>query len=464
MIRKTTAVLLLQRTDWFESTKNEESIIELDEDADRVVTQLTPLLEILCVRSISTPETAEAVSVELRSLDTDLVILVYQTRVDHTYLDKILQGVGNRPLIAWCYLPWRRIPRPVTYEMLVKGASFSTMAISLANLREIGVPYLAVFGSVDDPHVIQEIKTFSHAAQVSRDLSRIRLGILTSETIRDHPLEDPTSATLGIKPIFVPYSLLSDALLKIKEEQVTDYLEDLQKSSVESMVTEDTLRKAAKIQVGLACLADAMNLDFLAIPRHDLSFRQQFGICAGLPPDRLHRPEPFLIPSTDADAIIASVILDLIGCGQPCFLMEMWFYDKAKNIVVGGSAGAQSPFGISGEERIILGDYECQRGDPDGGAQIEFIARPGRVTLLQIQKTRDKLHAIGLSGVCLESVPWVEGVPHAIVRLDCSVDKLLDRIATTGGSRFWTMIYGSHLTEIRALFELLSIEMDLLSD
>jgi len=278
MIRKTTAVLLLQRTDWFESTKNEESIIELDEDADRVVTQLTPLLDILCVRSISTPETAEAVSVELRSLDTDLIILVYQTRVDHTYLDKILQGVGNRPLIAWCYLPWRRIPRPVTYEMLVKGASFSTMAISLANLREIGVPYLAVFGSVDDPHVIQEIKTFSHAAQVSRDLSRIRLGILTSETIRDHPLEDPTSATLGIKPIFVPYSLLSDALLKIKEEQVTDYLEDLQKSSVESMVTEDTLRKAAKIQVGLACLVDEMNLDFLAIPRHDLSFRQQFGV------------------------------------------------------------------------------------------------------------------------------------------------------------------------------------------
>lgn len=464
MMRKTTAVLLLQRTDWFESTKNEEAIIELDEDADRVVAQLIHLLEILCVRSISNPETAEAVSVELRSLDTDLIILVYQTRVDHSYLEKILQGVGNRPLIAWCYLPWRRIPRPVTYEMLVKGASFSTMAISLANLREIGVPYLAVFGSVDDPYVIQEIKTFSHAARVSRDLKRIRLGILASETASSNTPGDQAIAPLGIKPIFVPYAFLSESLLKVKEEQVIAYLADLQKSSIESMVTEDTLRKAAKIQVGLACLADEKNFDFLAIPTHDPSFRQHFDVCAGLPPARFIRSEPFLIPSTDPDAIIASVILDLIGCGQPCFLMEMWFYDKAKNIVVGGSGGAQSPWGIAGEELIILGDYECQRGDPDGGAQIEFIARPGRVTLLQVQKTRDRLQAIGLSGVCLESVPWVEGIPHAVVRLDCNVDKLLDRVSTTGGSRFWTMIYGSHLTEIRALFELLAIEVDLLSD
>lgn len=464
MIRKTTAILLLQRTDWFESTKNEEAMIELEEDADRVVTQLTPVLDILCVRAISTPETAEAVSVELRSLDADLIILVYQTRIDYTYLDKVLQGVSNRPLIVWCYLPWRRIPRPVTYEMLVKGASFSTMAFSLANLREKRVPYFAVFGSVDDPHVIQEIKTFSHAAQVFCDLSRIRLGILTAETTQGSNLEDPTGVTLGVKPIFVPFSLLSEMLLKIEEEQVNTYLEDLHQSSVESMITEDTLRRAARIQVSLACLADEMNLDFLAIPRHDPLFRQHFGICAGLPPSRLHRPEPFLIPSTDADAIAASVVLDLIGCGQPCFLMEMWFYDKAKNIVVGGSGGAQSPFGISGDELIILGDYECQRGDPDGGAQIEFIARPGRVTLLQIQKTRDTLRAIGLSGVCLESVPWVEGIPHAVVRLDCNIDKLLERISTTGGSRFWTMIYGSHLTEIRALFELLAIEIDLLSD
>ncbi|GAP06466.1 hypothetical protein ATHL_01320 [Anaerolinea thermolimosa] len=464
MIRKTSAVLLLQRTDWFESTKNEEALIELNEDADRVVLQLTSFLDILCVRSISTPQTAEAVSVELRSLDTDLIILVYQTRIDHTFLEKVLLGVGNRPLIVWCYLPWRKVPRPITYEMLVKGASFSNMAFSLAHLREMGVPHFAVFGSVDDPHVIQAIKTFSHAAQISCDIHRIKLGILTPEIARDYNLEDQTGLILGIQPIFVPFSLLSETLLKITEEQVNRYLEDLQKISVESMITVDTLRKAARIQVGLACLADTMNLDFLAIPRHDPVFRQQFGICAGLPPARFLRPEPFLIPSTDPDAIAASVILDLIGCGQPCFLMEMWFYDQAKNIVVGGSGGAQSPFGISDEELLILGDYECQRGDPDGGAQIEFITRPGRVTLLQIQKARDKFRAIGLSGVCLESVPWVEGIPHAVVRLDCNIDKLLDRISTTGGSRFWTMIYGSHLTEIRALFDLLAIEMELLSD
>lgn len=465
MKRKTTAVLLLQRSEWFNEIDHQDAIVGLDEGGDRIVHQLSQIIDIVQSLSISTVETAEAVSVRLRSMDTDLVILLYQTRVDAFYLERILKGVGKRPLVVWCYLPWRRIPQSMTYEDLVMGSSFFAMIDSLAHLRALNMPYLAAFGSADDPSVMRDIQHFALAAQVSTDLRRTKLGMLAGEgTNKLPPYRQVFLDRLGINLDIWHYEQLQPFLDYVNDSDVEVYVQQLLRSGIESMVTDDTLRRAARIQLGLQDLARQHAFDYLAIPDHSVEFRSQYGVCPGLPPspDFAHLTT-HTIPSLQIEAIASSIILNQIA-GSHVFLLRMWFWERAKNIVVGGHAGGQYPYDMSQGARWIIGDYECQRGDPDGGAQIEFVTKPGRVTLLQIHITEYVCKARALTGVCLESEPWIEGIPHTIVRLDCSIDFFLERISETGGSPYWVLVYGDHLSSLKALFELQSIDFDILHD
>ena len=463
MKRKTTAALLLQRSEWFDTTNNQEAIKELGEDGDRIIFKLSPILDIKKTWSIYSTDTAAAVSVELRSLDCELIILVYQTRVDRFYLNQILKGVGRRPLIAWCYLPWSRIPRPMTYEDLVKGSSMYAMSVSLAELSNSKVPYLALFGSADDPSVQRNIRDFSHAAQASSDLSKTKLGYLALDENAGASRDFTLLERLGINSQRIELSEFQHHISGVTSKEIENYLAVINDRQIDVMVTDETIHKTARTALAMLNIGIGNNLDYFAVPDHNPQFRNIAGYCPGIPPHFDPDGSPSFIPSVDVDAIATYIVLNLIS-NHICFLMRLWFWDQARNLVVGGHGGMQNPVDISNGPMMISGDYECVRNDPDGGAQIEFIAKPGRVTLLQLCKTPAGLKAMAVTGICLESDPWIEGIPHAIVRLDCSIGKFLGRLSSEGGTAYWALTYGSHAEELAALFELMAIPFELLHD
>ncbi len=463
MIRKTTAALLLQRSEWFDLTDDQEAIQELEDDGDRLIFKLSPILEIKKSWSIYSVETAQAASVELRSMECDLIILVFQTRVDQSFLGQILKGVEKRPLVAWCYLPWRRIPHPMTYEELVKGSSMYAMSTTLAQLTENKIPYLAAFGSADDPVVQEKIRHFAHAAHVSSSLSKVSLGYLDLEQPDDRISRLQALTRLGVESTRIGSVEFQAAFSTVTPEEIDAYLGYLKSQSVEIMVTDDTIRKAARSALALGCVGTARQLDYFAVPDHSAAFRRLAGYCPGIPPGQQDGQSTIFIPTDDIGAVASTVILNLIS-GNPCFLMRLWFWDQPRNLVVGGHGGIQNPAGLSDGPVMICGDYECVRNDPDGGAQIEFITRPGRVTLLRICETADGFNATAATGMCLESDPWIEGIPHAMVRLDCTISLFLSRLSEAFGNAYWAMTYGSHVEELAALFELKAIPFTVLHD
>jgi hypothetical protein len=247
----------------------------------------------------------------------------------------------------------------------------------------------------------------------------------------------------------------------VQNEMVDAYLLKLRSLNVEIMITDETLRRAIRSTLAISHFAHENHMNFLAVPDHNTAFRNDFGLCPGIPPGFEVLDDLHFIPSTDYDAIAASVALKMIS-NSPVFVMRIWFWDRAKNIVVGGHGGIQNPSGISYGPMWICGDYECSRTDPDGGAQLEFITRPGRITLLQISNSAAGCRALAASGICLESDPRIEGIPHAVVRLDCSIEGFLDNMAESGGSAYWAISYGDCIAELQALFELKAIQFEVL--
>jgi hypothetical protein len=84
------------------------------------------------------------------------------------------------------------------------------------------------------------------------------------------------------------------------------------------------------------------------------------------------------------------------------------------------------------------------------------------VTLFQLRSTPKGWQAIAASGVCLEGLPWVEGYPHAILRLDSPLTHFFNHLATVGATQHWVMAYGSVLNEIEAFCEMEKIPLELL--
>jgi hypothetical protein len=149
--------------------------------------------------------------------------------------------------------------------------------------------------------------------------------------------------------------------------------------------------------------------------------------------------------------------------GLPTFLFRVFFWDEARNQLIGGHFDLQDPFYAGQNGLIITPARYGYRPSAVPGAQAEYIVENGRVTLFQLYEDGTILTALAVTGICLESRPWIEGCPHAVLRLDPPIDHFVRRLASAGASPQWMMVYGSILPELEALCQMCSIRFEALS-
>ncbi len=144
-------------------------------------------------------------------------------------------------------------------------------------------------------------------------------------------------------------------------------------------------------------------------------------------------------------------------------LVEVWFWDESRNQVICGHNGMQNPLLAEDNAAWISRDYENQNPELLEGAQFQFVARSGRVTLFQLRSTPKSWQAVALSGMCLESRPWVKGYPHALLRLDTTIEHFLNRLASVGASQHWILAYGNVIEELESLCQMANIPLEVLA-
>jgi hypothetical protein len=202
-------------------------------------------------------------------------------------------------------------------------------------------------------------------------------------------------------------------------------------------------------------------LSLFAIPDHPHGLRGTIQVSPGLPPDPFEKGQIAYQTEFDLGLSLAHLILRRLS-GSPAFLMQIWFWDKATNIIVGGHNGIQSLAIADPKQVCVVKSTYCEDEDCMECAQLQYIAHSGRVTLLQLRPSPSGWRAIALSGFCLESDPWMEGIPHAVVRLDGTIEYFLEEVARMGVSRDWVMAYGDVFPQLQAVCEMMGISMDAL--
>src|SRR5689334_23368253 len=102
--------LVLMRSSDFRCVETVPFQEAIREDEHTVLTRLGKILTIVGPWVVDSPEALRSCVETLPNADLDMVLLAYQTWAPDSPLSALLSAVGDRPLVVWCYLPWKRLP------------------------------------------------------------------------------------------------------------------------------------------------------------------------------------------------------------------------------------------------------------------------------------------------------------------------------------------------------------------
>ncbi len=463
MATKPTVGLILLRAEWFDQVVALPGLQEgMRLDAEEIHLCLQEELEVSETWVVNSLTSLEQVAKQIAVADVDLFVLAFQVWAEDFYLLPLMNAIGGRPLAVWCYLPWQRPPRPLPFDGVLRGSGPVGTLEGLGTLRNLGVHYLFTWGPPTDGRVRRELLAYAEAGRAWRQLRRARIGLLPTRSEQmQSTWVDEFRLRAEIGPTVIPLSVtqLKETAEALPQEQVDGFLAELRAGFRIDGVDDETLAWAARCSLGMANLAVQADVNLISLHDTSSELHTQLGLRPCLYP-RLYE-EAGIATGLEGDLGAAvALLIQRSFSGGPLFFAEIWYWDEPENTIVCGHAGPQDPRAAVPGTAWITPDYEYAQTDACIGAHIQFVARPGLVTLLQVRCTPHGWQAIAARGDAVESEPRLVGYPHAAIRLEAPIRKFLHQAARVGTTQHWAMTYGDKTEEIRALCFLLKIPLE----
>lgn len=464
MSRKTKAVLILMQSGCLEATISVSSKNKLKADQYSIREKLFPIIGDFSIWSLSSADNLAEIGGTFLSEQPDLVILAFQTWGDDALLADVIKLIGKIPLVVWCYLPWRKIPHPLPFNDLVRHSGPAGTLGAFGALHDLKTPFVTVFGSLDDPVVLKDLAIFYSVATCRNKLKNSRLGLLPASRCENSQFnldEVRLKNEIGCSVIHLDGNELLKNYLSVLAGDSVDYSERMKRLYPSDNFPSIGIEKAGRLALAIQKMARDYSLDLMCLWDNNHEWLKEIQIRPGLYPESEEGLKTVYQPEGDIGAGIANLILTTLT-NSPSFYMEIWFWDKAKNLVIGGHMGVQNPRMASQNTVWIAADPEYSEDDPRSSTQMQFVAGPGRITMIQIRHTPEGWHTIATTGFILECEPYVEGIPHAVVRLDSTIEQFLACCAEYGSTENWIVVYGSVIPELKALMKFLEIKLELI--
>ncbi|MFQ5812468.1 MAG: hypothetical protein ACE5I2_04665 [Anaerolineae bacterium] len=458
--------LILLRAEWFDSVVALPELIETaTSDAQAIMTALSEPFQVAGPWVVNSAESLAQVETALKTTRVDLVVMVFQVWAEDFYLIPLLRAVGNRPLAVWCYLPWEHPPRPASFVDVLRGSGPVGTLEGLGVVRNLGVDFTFTAGSPDNPRVVDDLTRAAQAGQIRRALREARFGVLPyrNEQMQTTFVDEfRLRAELGPTVELISVGELAQTVEGLTEREVDAYLADLKRHFAVRGVRDETLAVAARASLGLAHLAADRRLDVISLNDIAPELHDVLGLRPCLYPPLLDKANVLVGIEGDLGAATAMFILNRLT-GSPILFAEIWFWDEGENLVTAGHAGPQNPAVAHPDSVWISHDFEFAQSDRTEGAHLQFVARPGPITLFQLRGTPAGWQAIATVGAAMEAEPWVEGYPHAVIQLDVPVNHFLNDVAAVGSTQHWALAYGDALADTAAVCDLLGIRLQAIS-
>jgi L-arabinose isomerase len=454
---------------WFEevvlgeSQNVEEFAKFLDEDVLGIKERLSEENEVIDFPLVTSMEKAWNISGEILSKDLDAVVFCSIVWTEDEYLLAFKDVMKIKPSIIWGVTSYKNPPDRSNIMDLYKNSGIVGTIQGFNVVAKMGVKPFYVFGSYTDKDTVIKINKIARAAKVFKDLKKVRLGMLpyrNFQMITTYVDEFRLYSQIGPVVEYISCLQLKRAADEIDEKSVNGFRDEIKrKFKIDKRVSESDLLKAARAALGFEKIIFDKKLDGLALSDLIPELHEVVGLRPCLYTEKLAKSDIVIGNEGDLGGTTAMFILNKLT-GNPVMFTEIFNLDYDTNTIGTGHAGPSNYLLAQSDDQVtITPDLELMDATSDiGGVWMEFIGKPGRVTILGFICTLDNFQMTILNGDSLGGKPRFDGYPHYAIRIDPELKDFLSLIAVNGASQHWTVVNGDVKEELSYLAEMLGVK------
>jgi L-arabinose isomerase len=440
---------------------------QLEASARRVSEKLTELdCEVVDVGFISDAQEGAAAAERLRAADCDLIIGFLTTYMTATMVVPVAQRSGA-PVLVLNLQPTEAMDH-ATFDTGAWLAYCGACPLpEIANAFErCGIDFRSVSGYVEDPRAWARIGRWVKAAGVRASFRRGRHGLLGH--LYPGMMDVSSDPTLVSSQLGGHVEVLEIDDLRVRVERVgddeTEDRMDLARRvfEVDDSVADEDFRWAARVSVALDRLVSDFDLDTLAYYHRGLDGETHERVGAGLilGSSLLTARGVPTCGEFELRTSLAMLVMDVLGGGGS--FTEFQALNFVDGVVEMGHDGP-AHLAISAHKPLLrgLGVYHGKRG---WGVSVELDVRHGPVTALGIGQLRDGSYRMVASEGRVVPGPVLHiGNTTSRVDFGCDPGEWTDAWSGSGVGHHWALGTGHRVDELRAVADLLGLDLRVVS-
>ena len=446
----------------------------LDADARRLAAALGHEFEVVYPHLAGNASEAHRIGQVFRTEAVDLVLMYHATYVDDAMTMALLDEVGD---IFPVLFQSQGIEGFIDVNDLIDaGRSWgNNSSVQLSGTLKRLKPDLGfgfVFGGLENPRALREIREYARAARAVRSLKGRRVGFLPHRCIGvpmydTYPDEAKMIGQTGIEIDYLYIIELVREMERVTEKDSAALVEQLYEDCEVVEPPREEIEHSARLALALERLIAEKRIDALAI---DFS--------GGLMPLTGAMPCVGMARLIDQGVVVASEG-DLAVCvggllvrdiaGKPVHFWEHLTFDEERNWVLGGHEGGSAGFSMARKNtrpKLRNNQYinwEGIPGAPHYGVVPEFITDPGPVTLLTIYRGPEAYEMRLAAGESVNLEPLPVHYEHTVYMPDLPLDQYFRRIATVGVCHHFALVHAEIGGELEKVAQILGMKVEWLT-
>jgi L-arabinose isomerase len=367
-----------------------------------------------------------------------------------------------KPSAVWVYTPYLKPPDRSTVMNLYRNSGLIGTFEGFAVLKKMDVNVFFITGSSQEISTYEEIVKFARAARVYKDLKTTKLAILPYRNdlmIACYVDEFRLYSQIGPKVDYISVLQLKKAAESISDSTVQAYVDSVKTSfRIDNRITSKNLFISARASLGMEKILFERGIDGLALSDLNPELLEVIGLRPVLYPYDLAHSAIVIGNEGDFGCTTAMVMLHRLT-DKPVMFTEFFSINVQDNTIVAGHAGPANYLLAGNDSEItITPDYELMNSPTNiSGVWMEFIGKPGRVTLANFICSIDNFQLTITGGESLGGDLRLDGYPHCYIKIDPDMKDFLNMNAMNGTSHHWAVVHGDVRGELSYLAEMMNV-------
>jgi L-arabinose isomerase len=428
-------------------------------DLERIAERLRKDVDLVYPGVVDTLDSADQAGRNFADTGVEMLIVVDGTYVPDYMALQAIDYVPHVPVVMFTTQVEENITPQDDYEDLMRNSAMIGTAQLSATFVKMGRKYDVVVGSLAEDRAFEEIARIARVHFVAARLKKLNIGVVGHVFRGMYDLENDRTRVrgfLGPNVITVEIAHLLRQWEEVSEEDTKVVAKALVKRFRQHGPKEEDWYRSVRLAIAMERLVEHLRLDALCVlGQHHIE--KATGAPARLGASMMLEKGKHLVGS-EGDIIGLTMMHILYWLtGNPPLAAEWGQYDAAHNALLLVGHGMASPALAGSDDRITLTGAPEEWGFQGAGVNMQFIMRPGIVTMGHLLDTPNGWQMLISGGEALDysCLPCKE--IHALVKIERPVKEYLVELQRRGVTHHVVVVHGDVRDELQRLASVLQI-------